>query len=150
MDYVLHTAWLMWLIIGGVCLIGEIITVGFILMMPGVSGLVTALLAALGLSWPLQIAAFSILTVLLLIFIKPILCRFVSVDKKGDDDFTIVGKTGFVTEDIDVTKNTGLIKIGGDVWSAVCDYGVIESGTPVKVVSIIGVKAKVEKINTEG
>ena len=67
----------------------------------------------------------------------------------------LTGKKGIVIEEINTTDGKGLIKVGGEVWSALCDENiVIPKDSEVEIVRIQGVKAyvapkKVEVSNTQ-
>ena len=50
-----------------------------------------------------------------------------------------------VLEDIDSIQSTGQVKVKGELWSAIAD-DYIEKDTKIRVVSINGVKLKVEKL----
>ena len=52
-----------------------------------------------------------------------------------------------VLEEIDSIQSTGKVKVKGELWSAISDEP-IEKDAKIKVVSINGVKLKVEKIKT--
>ncbi len=66
-------------------------------------------------------------------------------ETKPTNVYSIIEKEGIVLEDIDNINSTGKIKVQGELWSATSDTN-IEKGSKVKVISVNGVKAKVEKI----
>ena len=47
---------------------------------------------------------------------------------------------------IDNLNSTGKVKVNGELWSAISDSN-IEKGETIKVLSVNGVKLKVEKVN---
>ena len=60
----------------------------------------------------------------------------------------ILGEAALVTEEIDNAQAKGTIKVFGQVWSArSADGAVIPAGETVRICSISGVKAIVERIN---
>ena len=61
--------------------------------------------------------------------------------------YSILGKTGICTKDINNNLGVGQISINGDFWSAKTkdDSIIIEENTKVKILEIDGVKAVVEK-----
>ena len=96
----------------------------------------------------LQCTVFIISSVILLLLTKPIVNKFTKKDKKLETNaYSIIGKKGIVTQDINNTLGVGQIKISNEVWSAKTENEVkIEKGTEVKVIKIDGVKAVVEPI----
>ncbi len=96
----------------------------------------------------LQCTVCIISSVILLLLTKPIVNKFTKKDKKLETNaYSIIGKKGIVTQDINNTLGVGQIKISNEVWSAKTENEVkIEKGTEVKVIKIDGVKAVVEPI----
>ena len=136
--------WVGWLIAAGIFLIGEIISVGFILMMPAIAALISCGAAGLGASPIWQMAIFCVATTILLLFIRPLMRKaFRAETENTSDAFTVIGNEGRVIET--VTDEGGKVLVDGEVWTAVSGEP-IEVDTRVKVTEIIGVKVRVEKI----
>lgn len=97
----------------------------------------------------LQCTVFIISSVILLLLTKPIVNKFTKKDKKLETNaYSIIGKKGIVTQDINNTLGEGQIKIANEVWSAKTENEAkIEKGTEVKIIKIDGVKAVVEPID---
>ena len=70
-----------WLILCGLCFIGEIVTVSFLLFVPGIAAFIAFILALFNLSMTVQIIVFVILTVLMLIFIRPLVNKLIKLPK---------------------------------------------------------------------
>ena len=144
--------WHIWLIIAGVCFILEIITVGFFMFWFGIGAIVALLVSFL---FPsnifLQTLVFVIVSVILLFLTKPLVNKFTKKDKKiNTNAYSIIGKTGIVTQDINPTYSIGRIKVSNEVWSAkTADGSVIEKGNQVEIVNIDGVKAVVECVSNK-
>ena len=141
--------WQIWLIIAGVCFIVEMATVGFFIFWFGVGALFSMIVSIfIPESIPIQCAVFVITSVILLFLTKPLVNKFTKKDKKIDtNSYSIIGKTGIVTQDINPIHSVGLVKVSGEVWSAkTIDGSIIEKGQEVKVVKIDGVKVVVEKL----
>ena len=138
--------WAMWLILAGFCFVLEIYTVGFFVFWFGIGALI-ALVSSLFISnLFIQITVFFISSCLLLLLTKPLMKKFVKNNEtKPTNVYSIIEKEGIVLEDIDNINSTGKIKVQGELWSATSDTN-IEKGSKVKVISVNGVKAKVEKI----
>ena len=70
-------------------------------------------------------------------------------DNTVTNAFSIIGKNGIVTKEIDPTTDIGQIKVNGEKWSAKSSTNeVIPVGTEVKVLKIKGVKAIIEKTSS--
>ena len=141
--------WQIWLIIAGVCFIVEMATVGFFIFWFGVGALFSMIVSIfIPESIPIQCAVFVITSVILLFLTKPLVNKFTKKDKKIDtNSYSIIGKTGIVTQDINPIHSVGLVKVSGEVWSAkTTDGSIIEKGSEVKVIKIDGVKVVVEKL----
>ena len=70
------------------------------------------------------------------VFIRPIIVKFLL--KKKDEVLTnadaIIGRVAIVTEEIDMVKNTGRVKLDGDDWKAESSE-IIAVGEKVEIVS---------------
>lgn len=138
--------WHIWLIVAGVCFIIEMITVGFFVFWFGIGALLTMLVSIL---FPdniiLQCTVFVISSTILVFLTKPFVDKFTKKDKKVvTNAFSIIGKKGIVTQDINETHGIGQIKIAGETWSAkTLDGSIIEKGNQIEVTNIDGVKAVV-------
>ena len=141
--------WLLWLIVAGVFFIGEIITVGFLVFWLGIGALLALVVSLFTTNVFIQTATFVISSIILILATKPIVNKFYNKKPIPTNIDTLKGKKGIVIEDIDPTNGKGQVKIGGEVWSAVCDENiVISKDTEVEVVEIRGVKAFVNPIKT--
>ncbi len=138
--------WHIWLIVAGVCFIIEMITVGFFVFWFGIGALLTMLVSIF---FPdniiLQCTVFVISSTILIFLTKPFVDKFTKKDKKVvTNAFSIIGKKGIVTQDINETYGIGQIKIAGETWSAkTLDGSIIEKGNQIEVTNIDGVKAVV-------
>ena len=91
----------------------------------------------------LQVAAFFVITLVLLIFSRAIIKKpkkrkNANINSRDD---SLIGRNALVTEEINNYKNTGTIRINGLVWNAQSeDDGIIyESGLVVIILGIQGV-----------
>lgn len=130
--------YIVWLITALVLLIVEIFTVSFGVVCFSFGALFAALGAYLGLSILWQLLIFSIISFLAFAFIRPIIVKFLL--KKKDEVKTnadaIIGRKAIVTEEINMTKNTGRVKLDGDDWKAVTDSAeVLPVGETVEIVA---------------
>ena len=138
--------WAGWLIVAGICFVIEIYTIGFFVFWFGIGALITMLSSFFISSIYIQAMIFVISSSLLLLFTKPLSKKFIKEDQTTSTNvYSIIGKDALVIESINNITCEGKIKINGEIWSAISDTN-IEKDTKVKVLSINGVKAKVEKI----
>ena len=135
--------WLLWLVLGGVLFVGEILTAGFLLLWFGIGAIAAMLVSFVTSNLFIQILVFVIVSVLLLIFTKPILSKYTKDDTTITNSKTIIGKTAIVTEEISLLNSTGQIKVDGEIWSAktIDSNIVIPKGSEVEIIDIDGVKA---------
>jgi len=142
--------WHIWLIIAGVCFVIEMMTVGFLVFWFGVGALLTMIVSLI---FPdniiLQTSIFVISSTLLIFLTKPLVKKLSKSDKKvATNAYSVIGKKGIVTQDINETHGVGQIKVAGEIWSAkTTDGSIIEKGTQIEVIKIDGVKAVVEPVS---
>jgi membrane protein implicated in regulation of membrane protease activity len=134
--------WLIWLIGSGALAVGEISTVAFILGPVALAALVTAGAAALGLGLVGQLAVFIVASVASLAIVRPIAKRHLHTPSKlRSGTAALVGEPAVVLERVDLEG--GLIKLGGEIWSARAyeGAGTFDPGAHVRVVQISGATA---------
>lgn len=138
--------WQIWLIIAGVCFVIEMMTAGFLVFWFGIGALLTMLVSFVLDNLVLQTCIFIISSTSLIFLTKPLVKKLYKSEKKvATNAYSIIGKKGVVTQDINETHGVGQIKVAGEVWSAkTSDGSIIEKGTQIEIVKIDGVKAVVE------
>lgn len=138
--------WYIWLIMAGIFLIVEIMTVGFLIFWLSIGSLFAMVTSFFTDNLFIQTAVFVVASTLLIFATKPFVKKFATVKNPIKTNvYSSIGKVGIVTEDIDNLKAVGQIKLGGEVWSATSiDNSVISKGTEVIIKEISGVKAIVE------
>lgn len=139
--------WLLWLIVAGFFFILEIATTGFLVCWLGVGALLAMFLSFFVDNIILQVVVFAISSIVLIVLTKPLVKKFIDKKTIPTNIDSIIGKEGIVIETIDSIKGVGLVKLGGEVWSAksFVDNSVIEKDTKVIVKEINGVKLVVEE-----
>ena len=135
--------WHIWLIIAGVCLIIEVITVGFLIFWLAIGALFAMVVSLI-----IQTSVFVISSALLIFVTKPFVKKFVNNRNTIKTNvYSSVGKKGIVTKDINSIDSTGQIKVDGELWSATGFENMnIKQGTEVEIKEIKGVKAIVAPI----
>jgi len=94
--------WLVWLIVAGVFVIIEMLTVGFLALFFGFAALLTSVFSLAVQSLPAQIIFFIVVSVASIFFGKPILQKYFNVNKevKASTIDAVIGQTGFVIKAI--------------------------------------------------
>ena len=137
---------LYWLIAAAVLLILELLTMGLTTIWFAGGALVGALTAALHLPVGVQVAAFVVVSVVLLIVTRPLAKKYLNSRTVKTNADSLVGRSCIVTQTIDNLRAEGQVTIMGQVWTArsVQDKQILQKDTRVKVKSISGVKLIVE------
>lgn len=137
--------WIVWLAIAIFFLIIESITVELISIW-FTGGSLIALLVSLivpELGW--QIAAFCVSSILLIIFTRPIVARYLKRNESKTNVDSLIGGIATVTKDI-LPDDRGEVKVNGQYWLAISSENVlIESGNKVSILAIEGAKLIVKK-----
>lgn len=132
-----------WLLVLIILIVIEVATTDVVTIWFIVSALATLLLSFIIDS---ELALFIIFVVgglLLLVFTKPLMKKYVKPKKVATNSDRVIGLAGFVTEEIkkDVI---GEVKVDGKKWSAISDAN-LKVGDKVIVEKISGVKLIVRK-----
>ena len=114
-------------------------------------GALTALIEALcGAEIWLQIILFFVVSIALLLCLRPLSKKLLKKRKVATNADSNIGKTAVVTETIDNLRGTGAVKISGVEWSArSVDDSVLEKDAVVRILRIEGVKVCVERAEKE-
>ena len=137
--------WQVWLIIAGICLVIEIITVGFLIFWFAIGALFAMLISFFTDNILIQTSVFVISSGLLIFATKPLVKKIMNKKETVKTNvYSIIGKTGIVTNEINSIENLGQVKIDGEIWSAIGENNsAIAKGTEVEIKEIKGVKAVV-------
>jgi membrane protein implicated in regulation of membrane protease activity len=136
--------WVIWLIIAVALGIAEAFTLTAALGLLGAAALLTAGVAAIGLPAPVQLLVFALAAAAGVIVLRPIAARHLlrpRLERFGMD--ALAGQTGYVVRD--VSGRSGLVRIGGEEWTAraLDERVVIPTGAAVQVMQIDGATAVV-------
>lgn len=131
-----------WIVILIAALIIEILTMGLTTIWFAGGALIATVISALGGPIGLQIVAFLVISVLLLIFTRPIAMEYFNKDRVRTNAESLVGRQAIVISDIDNIKAVGQVSVSGQEWSArsYSDTEQIQQGAVVTIVAISGVK----------
>ena len=139
--------WQIWLVAAGVFFIIEIFTVGFFVFWFGVASLIAMIVSFFTSNLIIQSTIFVIASVILIFATRPLVNKIQKKETIPTNVYSIVGKKGIVTQDIDWATGSGQIKAEGEIWSAKTKEHVnIPKGSEVEIESIEGVKAFVKPI----
>jgi membrane protein implicated in regulation of membrane protease activity len=141
-------AWVLWLIAAAILGVGEILTTGFFLAPFAGGALVAAILSAIGAGTVISLAAFLVISVLLLVALRPIARAHLRTPARlRTGTAALVGKTGTVVERIANDEDAGSMRLEGELWTARAydDDTVIEAGRRVQVMEIRGATALVSE-----
>ncbi|MFY9262037.1 MAG: NfeD family protein [Actinomycetaceae bacterium] len=109
--------WGIWAIITVVLAILEVVTVDFTFIMIAGGALAATGVSALGGGMIWQIITFAIVTILLLFFIRPLVRRHLHDSSTGESNvYAMAGREAITLTAVD--RNSGRVKVGGEVWSA--------------------------------
>ncbi|GAA2246240.1 NfeD family protein [Herbiconiux moechotypicola] len=142
-------AWIFWLGLILLFIVVEMLTLEFTFLMIAVGSLGGLISGALGAPWYLQIVIAAVLSVLLILTLRPPLLRLL---KRGGDPAksnvdALLGLEGLVLDE--VTAVAGHVKLSnGDTWTARISPSVVAAGLSrgqrVRVAAIDGATALVE------
>ncbi len=134
-----------WLILLCLFLLVEIATLGLTTIWFAGGALVAFIAAVCGLNVVVQIMIFFVLSIILLVFTRPLAVNYFNKNRVATNTESLIGAEAKVVERINNIDNEGVINLNGLDWTArSVDNQCIEVGTIVRIVKITGVKAIVE------
>lgn len=139
-------AWIIWILIACAFGVGEIVTTSFFLAPFGVGALAAAIVAAVGGGAVIAGAVFILVSVLMLLFVRPIARAHLNTPAQiRTGTAALIGRRAMVVERISNDEAVGCVRIDSEVWTARAydDDEIIEAGRPVTVVEIRGATALV-------
>lgn len=140
--------WYVWLILAGIFLILEIYTVGFLIFWLSIGALLAMIVSLFTQNIMVQMSVFVISSTILIFATKPFIKKFAKNENSIKTNvYSIIGKVGIVTQEINSIHATGQIKVDGEIWSATSqNASTIPEGTEVEILEIKGVKAIVTPV----
>ncbi|MDE6712868.1 MAG: NfeD family protein [Lachnospiraceae bacterium] len=133
---------IIWLVIFIVMLGIEIATLGLTTIWFAGGALLSTLAAAIGLPLYVQIPVFLVVSVVLLLFTRPIAQKYFNKERIRTNAESLVGQIAVVSENINNLKGIGKAVINGQEWTArsADDAVELEKETKATIVAIEGVK----------
>jgi membrane protein implicated in regulation of membrane protease activity len=136
-------AWLVWLIIAAVLAGVEVLSLDLVLIMLAGGAVAGSVTAGVGLPPAVQVAVAVAAAAGLLVAVRPVAKRHLTVRNHVMGTDALVGRDAIVLSRVDSTG--GRVRLNGSEWSArASDHKqVIEAGTTVQVLQIAGATAVV-------
>lgn len=137
---------IIWLVVLAILLVIEFLTLGLTTVWFAGGALVAFLVFLAGGPLWLQLLLFIAVSVVLLLFTRPLAVKYLNKDVQKTNVDSIPGQKGIVTATIDNLKAEGQVTIQGMEWTARAKNGnTIEKGKVVRVTAVEGVKLIVEE-----
>lgn len=132
--------WL-WVVVAVACGIIEVLSVSFVFLMLGVGALAGAVVAAAGGGAYPQVGVFAVVSVVLLMAVRPFLKGrlYQSTPDVRTNTDALIGAGGYALSTI--TVRDGRARLRGAEWSARSQAGTIPEGAPVVIIGIDGATA---------
>lgn len=135
-----------WLGIVVACVAIEAMTVSLTTIWFAIGAIFAWLIYLTGLGLEVQIVVFLLVSIVCLIFTRPIAMEKLKVGRVKTNAESLIGQSFKVESTIDNINNTGTVNVKGQMWAArSLDDQVIEKDEIVIVKKIVGVKLIVEK-----
>lgn len=131
-----------WIVILIVTVVIEVITLGLTTIWFSGGALAAIIAAALSLPIWLQGLIFLIVSLVLMVFTRPIAVKYFNKDRIRTNVESMIGRQAIVISEIDNLQGIGQVTVGGQEWSARSEDDKIHMavGTVVNVVAVDGVK----------
>ena len=137
-----------WLILFAILLAVEIFTLGLTTIWFAGGALAAAVAALLGGNLVTQVILFLVVSLLLLVFTRPLAVKYMNRGLEKTNVNDLPGRTAVVTEEIDNLAQTGRLRINDIEWTARAekDNVVIPAGAIVEITEVRGVKVIVKEM----
>jgi len=141
LDFFIHNPAIFWVIIAIIFAAVEGATMGLVTIWFTVGGGAAAIAAVAGAPFPAQVAIFFVVSIVLLIFTRPLFIKKLKIGKEKNYTQQLEGKAGLVTETIG-PFHSGLVKVNGIIWTAVGETEEMTAaeGERVTILRVEGVK----------
>lgn len=138
---------IVWLVILIILLVIEIITLGLSTIWFAGGALAAFIAALLGADIYLEIILFLAVSLVLLLFTRPVVMRYLNANKTPTNVDSLIGEQAIVTKPINNLLGQGEVMVGGLEWSArsADENGAIEKDAVVRILKVDGVKLIVER-----
>lgn len=128
------------------CVLIEAMTMGLTTIWFAIGAITAWLVYLLGFKLEVQIVVFLIVSIVCLLFTRPIAMDKLKIGRTKTNADMLIGQSFKVVSTIDNINNKGTVNVKGQMWSArSLDGQVIEKDEIITVKEIVGVKLIVEK-----
>lgn len=136
-----------WIVVMVACIIIEGLTVSLTTTWFAIGALVAFLSYSLGANIAIQFIVFFVVSIVLLIFTRPIFTKYLKVGKIRTNVEGLIGEKAKVISKVNNLNNEGTVKVRGQIWSARSenDEEEFEVDTIVYIKNVIGVKLIISK-----
>ncbi|WP_274363195.1 NfeD family protein [Paenibacillus thermotolerans] len=137
--------WILWLTLAALFVLIELQTGTFYFVLLAVAAIFSMSSDLLGLPFLIQCFTFTVVTLLMYVFLLPLLRKTIPSSKALVQQTTdkLLGHEAFVIQDI-IPGEVGMVKINGEVWSAISDEFIC-MGEKVKIIEVRVTKLFVKK-----
>lgn len=134
-----------WILVAIICGAIEIFTVGFWFLWLAIAAVLVALLVQFGIlpTLEIQLLIFAMFTLLLIIFTRPLVMKFVKSNDTVSNVKALIGQHGITLTTI-VPMEFGQVKVNGEIWTAITEEE-LEENTRIEIIGIDGVKLLVKR-----
>ncbi len=131
-----------WLVLLIIAIAVEVLTLGLTSIWFAGGALVAILLSLFNLPVVLQVAVFLVVSLVLLVFTRPIAVKYFNKNRAKTNVESLIGRQAIVISEIDNLQGIGQVTVGGQEWSArsADDKKQFQIGEVVEIVAINGVK----------
>jgi membrane protein implicated in regulation of membrane protease activity len=147
LDWIIENVWVLWLTLFLVLAVVEMITLDLFFLMLSVGALAALATSLITGSFTIQCVVFCVVALAMLVLVRPLALKHL---RKGPPEQRsnidrLIGELALTLEP--VTAASGIVKIGGDTWSARAVSGPeIPAGKKVSVTRIDGATAIVAAV----
>ena len=140
-----------WLVSFGALLLIEILTLGLTTIWFAAGALAAFLMAVLSLPLSVQIIVFFAVSIILLIFTRPIMTKHLNAKTTKTNAESLVGEKARVIIPVSNLKSEGQVMVNGMEWTArsTKDEVTFQKDEMVRIAGISGVKLIVETLSKE-
>ena len=143
-------AWCIWLAVFVACVGLEAVSMALTSIWFAGGALIACILSIAGANLYIQIAAFVVVSFLLLFSTRPLALRYINQKTVRTNVDALVGKKARVTTEIDNDEAKGTAVVSGQEWTArSADGSRIPKNTMVEIQAVSGVKLIVSKCKEE-
>lgn len=140
-----------WLLVLAVMIVFELFSLGLTTIWFGGGALCAAVASILGANVIVQIIIFAVVSILLMVLMRPFALKFINNNRTKTNIESVVGEEVKVTKKIDNFNEEGEVFLNGLDWMARSDSDqIIEAGEKVIVKEVSGVKLIVTNQKTGG